>query len=144
MLEYPLSQLKLSIGHKEGKGYKTLMGISNFTIDVCKHFDGKLESAFLDIFMSDFKKYSNVFYPCPHKVRIIRMGAEGNLFNIIIIYCCFQGHLYIRNYVVSDILYPPIDMSGDYYVRLLFFNRKRGIDQIMTNVMFFVKIKSTL
>lgn len=62
------SQMKLSVGRKVGKSYKTFMGLNNLTIDACKHLEGKATSVFLDMITNDFKKYSNMYHPCPFKV----------------------------------------------------------------------------
>lgn len=64
-----LMQAKLTIAKREGETYRTYMGMNNITLDICRTFDGSLQSIFMDFFLNDFKRYSNFYHPCPFKVR---------------------------------------------------------------------------
>lgn len=47
--------------------------IHNYTIDLCAQFGGTLSSPFADIFTNEFKKYSNIFHPCPFTVNTMEL-----------------------------------------------------------------------
>lgn len=69
-------QIKVSLLLKPFKrsDYGIFRALSNYTIDVCKHVSGIKESIFINYFMSDLRKFSNVLHACPYSVYIINIG----------------------------------------------------------------------
>lgn len=60
-------QVTFSVYHKERNRFKTIMGLRNVTVDLCRLLEGKVNSVFVNMFIHDIKKHSNAFRPCPVK-----------------------------------------------------------------------------
>lgn len=48
--------------------YRPFLGISNYSVDICAYNSGRLASILMDMVISDVKKYTNFFRPCPISV----------------------------------------------------------------------------
>lgn len=74
--------MKLSVKLKQPRDtdYKTFLGLSNVTIDVCKVFSGKAQSIFLEMILGDLKKSTNMMHPCPFKVSSTKLIRHSTFF----------------------------------------------------------------
>lgn len=49
--------------------YEIVLGLRNITINMCNFMNGKMDSAFVGLFVKDLKVRSNLIQPCPYSVK---------------------------------------------------------------------------
>ena len=139
-----LFQLIALVSSRQGtKKYSPVMGLKNITIDVCRYLSGSVGSHFVDIFANDLKKYSNAFHPCPFSVRTLVLTYE-RWSNIYFwehwIFVLLQGHVYFKNAIADDALFPPFLPSAVYYFDFYVFEKVNFNFKFLTRLEVFASI----
>lgn len=86
-----------------GADFKTVLGLNNFTVDVCSYMQGGFNSRLLDSIMSSLKMNSNFMQPCPYAVNYFCLISFMLAFNSNL---RFQGNFYSRDLVIDPSRYP--------------------------------------
>lgn len=54
----------MTVYYKKMNVYKPFL-LNNVKMDVCRLLEGKFNSVFINMFIHDLRKHSNMFRPCP-------------------------------------------------------------------------------
>lgn len=119
MLIINIFQLKISLLTRSSAeaDFKILLGLSNYTIDVCSYMNGGFNSKLIDTYMSSLKKYSNMMHPCPYSVNYHYFIIAGCAY-ILISNLIFQGHFYTRDMALDASHYPIPLPAGEYKLKI--------------------------
>lgn len=118
--------------------YKPVLGLNNYTIDICAFNSGGLKSLFVDLFVSDLRKYSNLLNPCPFKVPDIRsVQFIFRLYKHFLV----QGHMFCKHWILDTSNYPSIMPIGEYMLRAIYYTQRKSEQHILLDVYAFADLK---
>lgn len=110
--------------------------IHNVTVDICGHLCGNTMSLFFKIYEKPIKQY---LHPscCPFSVSIYQRSNWLIDFKTLMIYyynsgfLIRKGHVYVQNFTISMVDYPPIVPAGNAYSRYIFYTVIDNVDHIL-------------
>lgn len=149
-----INQIRISLLHKKNNEpkYRAFLGLRNVTIDLCRYLRGTSQSALMDSIIKNVKQFGNVFHPCPFKVSANTIGTfiendsksavEGNINWVMLCFILlFQGHLYVKEYVVDDSALPRLMPMGNYELIISIMSNRNGTEALVSHSAFIGRLK---
>lgn len=106
--------------------------INNFTIDLCAFFGGAIAPTFMNVFVPDLKKFSNLFQKCPLTVSL--QYKQFSILPTLRFYDyenAFQGHKYLKDLPVDARNIPHGFPSGKYILEQIIYTKLKKQDELL-------------